>query len=208
MGDFCSTGDNRNNNRLADLGEDARKNHVKKLRDIEKRLQNVNYKDLRPETEQMNFQFLREHLRLELRAKETFDIYELPTNHMFGPHILITQVRRAAPPLPSPPPGPPRDPTQSAPGCILPKRMLCSRPSTDPFLFPVTNDVKLVQSAQLPAIQRIRNGGEAKAFIQRLRAFDHQSNQIIEALRAGIKKGVTMHLQAIQTMIQQCQAQV
>ena len=90
-------GDDRQNHRLMDLGEDARRNHLRKLQDFDRKLGSINFADLQSDREQNNYLFLKETLRLEIRAKETFEVYQFPTHHLFGPHVLLTQVSLFSP---------------------------------------------------------------------------------------------------------------
>ncbi|KAJ8906901.1 hypothetical protein NDN08_003385 [Rhodosorus marinus] len=145
------SGDERNNHLLMDLRADARRNHLKKLQELDRKVDTVNFKDIKDDEEQTNYLFLKEYLRLEIKAMESFDIYEFPSHHLFGQHLMI---------------------------------------------------------AQLPSINALRHGGDCRSFVHRLRAFDEQVNQMIEAFRDGMKSKRTLHLNAVQSMIQQCQEQI
>uniref|UniRef100_A0A7S0ZF37 DUF885 domain-containing protein n=1 Tax=Timspurckia oligopyrenoides TaxID=708627 RepID=A0A7S0ZF37_9RHOD len=85
-------GDYRFDSCLADLSQKGRKHLVSGLRSLLRDLKSVDYSQLNSPNDQQNHTFLFQLLNMEITAKTTFDIYEFPTNHVYGPHLLFSQV--------------------------------------------------------------------------------------------------------------------
>lgn len=74
---------------MKDLSFEARKEHYDTLRSLNEQLTLSTLSSSLPETEMDNYEFLREMLRVSIRSLETFDRYEIPTTHIFGPPVLL-----------------------------------------------------------------------------------------------------------------------
>eukprot|EP00871_Galdieria_phlegrea_P004867 jgi/Galph1/5381/GphlegSOOS_G4011.1 len=82
-------GDYRFNAYLQDLSMEARQQHHQVLRDLQKKVSQLDVKALEPHSEIENYEYLKEMLRISLLSLETFDRYEIPTTHIFGPPVLL-----------------------------------------------------------------------------------------------------------------------
>jgi hypothetical protein len=52
---------------------------------------------LSDQTDRDNYNFLKEYLSIHIDAQRNLDVYEIPSHHMFGPHLHILQVVDCAP---------------------------------------------------------------------------------------------------------------
>ncbi|GJD06384.1 hypothetical protein Gasu2_08060 [Galdieria sulphuraria] len=82
-------GDYRWNSYLKDLSFEAREEHYESLKRLNTQLTQSNLASLLPETEVDNYEFLSEMLRVSILSLETFDRYEIPTTHIFGPPVML-----------------------------------------------------------------------------------------------------------------------
>jgi uncharacterized protein (DUF885 family) len=82
-------GDYRWNAYLQDLSFEAYKEHYEALKRFHQQLIQSNMVSSLPETEKDNYEFLKEMLRISIRRLETFDRYEIPTTHIFGPPVML-----------------------------------------------------------------------------------------------------------------------
>ncbi|KAA8497439.1 hypothetical protein FVE85_1168 [Porphyridium purpureum] len=86
-------GDYRFNAFVADVSRKGRDAYIDALRELLHLLSTeIDARDLQHIPQQsVNYAFLARMVRLELLAKRSFDRYELATNHLFGPHLMLIQ---------------------------------------------------------------------------------------------------------------------
>mmetsp|Transcript_44656 Transcript_44656/g.142183 ORF Transcript_44656/g.142183 Transcript_44656/m.142183 type:complete len:500 (+) Transcript_44656:149-1648(+) len=84
-------GDYRFNDKLADLSLKAHRKYLAALRKCLAQARGIDAGTIEAEGEKQNLFYLIEMLTLEMRASETFGMYEIPTMHLMGPHIYIMQ---------------------------------------------------------------------------------------------------------------------
>ncbi|GJQ12463.1 hypothetical protein GpartN1_g4289.t1 [Galdieria partita] len=82
-------GDYRWNSYLKDLSFEAHEEHYQSLKRLNTEVTQSKLSSLLPETEVDNYEFLREMLRVSILSLETFDRYEIPTTHIFGPPVML-----------------------------------------------------------------------------------------------------------------------
>jgi uncharacterized protein (DUF885 family) len=85
-------GDHRFNDQLQDLSKRAYELHARNILDFQQQLEAINFSDLLDEKDQQNYLYLQKFLQFERMKLDSFKRFELPTSHMFGPHVMFPQL--------------------------------------------------------------------------------------------------------------------
>lgn len=85
-------GDHRFNDKLQDLSKAGYEAHAQAVANFRKQLEAISLDDIPLEKDQQNYLFLQKFLQFEQMKLDSFHRFELPTSHLFGPHIMFPQL--------------------------------------------------------------------------------------------------------------------